>query len=62
MAQVNIRMDDELINDTENDKAPSDQTDKAAMLDSLVGIIPDAGQTRETIRDERLEERYGFAD
>lgn len=42
--------------------SPPKKLDKQAMLDSLVGIIPDTGQTKESIREERLREKYGLTD
>lgn len=42
--------------------SPPRKIDKQALLDSLVGIIPDEGQTKESIREERLREKYGHID
>lgn len=39
---------------------PPTKPDRQAMLDSLVGIIPDEGQTKRTIRDERMRDKYGI--
>ena len=41
---------------------PPEKPDKLAMLNSLVGIIPDEGQTRQSIREERMREKHGITD
>lgn len=42
--------------------SPPKKPDKLAMLESLVGIIPDEGQTIASAREERLREKYGLND
>lgn len=39
---------------TDATKTPTKKLDKLALLNSLVGIIPDEGQTIESAREERL--------
>lgn len=41
---------------------PPEKLDKLEILNSLVGIIPDEGQTKESIREERMREKYGIDD
>lgn len=40
--------------------SPPEKPDKAAMLESLVGIIPDEGQSVESEREEMRGEKYGL--
>lgn len=39
---------------------PPEKADKLDLLDSLVGIIPDEGLTREAMREERMRDKYGL--
>lgn len=62
-----IQDTDQPIDITKNGKviltvSPPKKPDKLAMLESLVGIIPDEGQTIESAREERLREKYGLDD
>lgn len=62
-----VEVDDETIVITKNGKiiaklVPAEEGDNISDLLALRGIIKDTGQTKQSVREERLRERYGITD
>lgn len=52
----------QFVSSQHSDRKSIDRDEYNEILNSLVGVLPDTGKSLEDYREERMAERYGFAD